>query len=416
MEQFSISTMTFGPYGVGYVNGATVLMPNVAPGDLIEAAITGKHRGHVAARAIRLVRPGPARREPPCIYLPRCGGCDWQQIAYPVQIKLKTELLASEFRRGIGVELDSRNLITPAPTEFGYRARVRLKTAPDGVIGYRELESHRFVAIESCLVAAGDVSAARELAQALGGRCDEIEVVGTGGPYVLIAWLRRTPKSREKAIARQVIAMDQRIAGVILLGGEARLIEGDVTLVVEPEPGCVLEAPADAFSQVNHLQNVRLVATVMELAHLERGAPVLDLFCGAGNFSLPAARRGAMVTGVDADALAVADARKNAERMQLGNAKFIAMAAEETARFLQRARYQPKVVILDPPRTGATELMKTVASLGARRVLYVSCDPPTLVRDLRMLADHGYRVGRVHGFDFFPNTHHIEAVAEMLLT
>jgi 23S rRNA (uracil1939-C5)-methyltransferase len=416
MEQFSISTMTFGPYGVGHVNGATVLTPNVAPGDLIEAEITGKHRDHAVARSTRLVRPGAARREPPCVYLPRCGGCDWQQIAYPAQIRLKAELLVSEFRRGLGVELDGRNLITPAPTEFGYRARVRLRTGPDGLIGYRPLESHRFVAIESCLVAAVEVSAARELARTLGGRCDEIEVVGAGTRHILIARLQRAPTAREAAIARQVIATDQRIAGVILLGGDARLIEGDVAVAVEPEPGCVLETAADTFSQINHRQNVKLVATVMELADLERGTPVLDLFCGVGNFSIPAARRGAVATGVDADILAVADARKNAERMRLSNAQFIAMAAEETARFLQRARYHPKVVILDPPRIGAADLMKTVASLSARRVLYVSCDPPTLVRDLRMLADHGYRVGRVHGFDLFPNTHHIEAVAEMLLT
>ena len=177
--------------------------------------------------------------------------------------------------------------------------------------------------------------------------------------------------------------------------------------------GCVIEAAADRFSQVNHPQNVKLVATVMEFARLARGTPLLDLFCGAGNFSLPAARRGALVTGVDADALAVADARANAARMQLREAQFVAMAAEETARFLRRARYRPEVVILDPPRGGAAELMNTVATLGARRVIYVSCDPPTLVRDLRKLADQGYRVARVRGFDFFPNTHHIEAVAEL---
>src|SRR5271163_372396 len=105
MEQFSISRMTFGPYGVGHLNGTRVLTPNVAPGDLIEAEITGQHRGHATARALRLLRLGPDRREPTCAYLPRCGGCDWQQIAYPAQIKLKAELLAAEFRRGLGVEL-----------------------------------------------------------------------------------------------------------------------------------------------------------------------------------------------------------------------------------------------------------------------------------------------------------------------
>ncbi len=416
MEQFTISTMTFGPCGVGHLDGATVLTPGVAPGDLIEAEITAPRRGHATGRLARVVRAGPERREPPCVYLPQCGGCDWQQIAYPAQIRLKAELLAAEFRRGLGVELATPELIEPAPEEFGYRARIRLSVGPDGRLGYRQLESHRLVAIERCLVAAGEVEVARELARALGGGCEEIELVAASRGHVLIAQLRRAPTAREVARAERVMAAESRIAGIILRCGAARAVAGDVTLTIEPEPGCAITAAADRFSQVNHPQNVKLVATVMEFAQLQAGTSLLDLFCGAGNFSLPAARRGAIVTGVDADALAVADARANALRMQLRDTQFIAMAAAETARFLQRARYRPAVVILDPPRTGAAALMETVATLGAPRVLYVSCDPPTLTRDLGKLVARGYRVARVRGFDFFPNTHHIEAVAELLLT
>ena len=172
--------------------------------------------------------------------------------------------------------------------------------------------------------------------------------------------------AREVALAERVMAAESRIAGIILRGGAARAVVGDVTLTVEPEPGCAITAAADRFSQVNHPQNVKLVATVMEFAQLQPGTSLLDLFCGAGNFSLPAARRGAVVTGVDADALAVADARANALRMQLHDTQFIATAAAETARFLQRARYRPAAVILDPPRTGAAALMDTVATLGRR--------------------------------------------------
>ena len=346
----------------------------------------------------------------------QCGGCDWQQIAYPAQIRLKAELFAAEFRRGLGVELETHELIAPAPAEFGYRARIRIRTGPGGKVGYRELESHRLVAITRCLVAAGDVGVARELARALGGGCDEIEVVVAAHGHVLIAQLRRAPTARAAAIAGQAMAADPRIAGVILYSGTARVVVGDVTLAVEPEPGCVLKAAADRFTQVNHPQNVKLVATVMEFARLERGTPLLDLFCGAGNFSIPAARRGAVVTGVDADALAVADARENAARMRLHEAQFIAMAAEETARFLQRARYRPAG---RDPRS-ATHWRGRADGDGR--------DARGAARDLRLLRSanldprprkagrHGYRVARVRGFDFFPNTHHIEAVAELLLT
>jgi 23S rRNA (uracil1939-C5)-methyltransferase len=142
----------------------------------------------------------------------------------------------------------------------------------------------------------------------------------------------------------------------------------------------------------------------------------LDLFCGAGNFSLPLARRGARVTGVDADTLAIAGAQRNAARMGLKDAQFIAMKAAETARFFDRARYRPDLVIVDPPRTGALELMESVARLRPRAVIYVSCDTTTLVRDLQKLCANGYEIHGVRGFDFFPNTHHAEVAVHALLT
>jgi 23S rRNA (uracil1939-C5)-methyltransferase len=140
-------------------------------------------------------------------------------------------------------------------------------------------------------------------------------------------------------------------------------------------------------------------------------ARVLDLFCGAGNFSLPAARRGAAVMGVDAEALAVAAAARNAARLDLERAEFAAMEAAELARFLLRARYRPEVVIMDPPRSGARELVEPLLRMRAARVIYVSCDVATLARDLRALCAGGYQIAAVRAFDFFPNTHHVEVVA-----
>jgi 23S rRNA (uracil1939-C5)-methyltransferase len=143
---------------------------------------------------------------------------------------------------------------------------------------------------------------------------------------------------------------------------------------------------------------------------------VLDLYCGAGNFSLPASRRGARVTGVDADAGAIAAASRNATRLNFRDAQFVAMKASATADFLHRARYRPEVIILDPPRTGAPDLMEPIIKLRAASVIYVSCDVTTLARDFRVLTAAGYKVNRVRGFDFFPNTHHVEIAVHALLT
>ena len=141
---------------------------------------------------------------------------------------------------------------------------------------------------------------------------------------------------------------------------------------------------------------------------------MLDLFCGAGNFSLPAARRGADVLGVDTDPVAVAAAARNAARLGFSSARFVAMEAAEMARFLRRAGYRPQVAILDPPRSGARELIALLRELHPACVIYISCNVSTLARDLRSLLGGGYKLDQVRALDFFPNTHHVEIAARAL--
>jgi len=407
--------MTFGPYAVGRLEGKTVMAPNAAPGDLIEMEIASERRDYAIGRVARIVREGADRRVAPCPYLPRCGGCDWQHIAYAAQVRLKGELIAAEFHRALGVELDPAGLIEPAPAEFGYRARIRLKVGDNGRLGFHELGGNSLVEIDRCLVAAPDLRMPTELARELGRRCAEIEVAAGERGEVLVAYMAKAPQPADTACARRLVAAGG-IAGIVLRGGGAREVIGDAWVSIEAEPGCVIEADADLFSQVNRAQNLKLVAAVMEMAGVAPERRVLDLFCGAGNFSLPAARRGAQVTGADADAPAIEAARRNASRMGLRDTRFIAMRAAETASFFARARYRPESVIIDPPRTGAAGLMEPIARLRPREVVYVSCDPPTLMRDLRILMKHGYRPERVRAFDFFPNTHHAEVAVRSLLT
>jgi 23S rRNA (uracil1939-C5)-methyltransferase len=416
MAEVEISAMTFGPYGVGRIDGKTVMVPNAAPGDRLEVELSGAHRDYAIGRIARILRGGPDRREPPCPFLPRCGGCDWQQLNYPAQVRVKAELVAAEFRHALKLELDPGDLVEPAPAEFGYRARIRLKIGANGALGFHELGSNSMVEIDRCMVAAAELKLPAALAKALGRRCKEIEVVAGDGRRILIAHLGKPPAAPEIAYAKRVLETGQGVAGIVLRAGKSREVIGDAKIGLEVEPGLAIEADADLFSQVNRAQNLKLVATVMGIAAPREGMNVLDLFCGTGNLSIPAARRGARVTGVDADALAVAAAAQNAARMQLRETQFVAMKAAETARFLERAHYRPDVIIMDPPRTGAYDLMEPLIRLRPSSVIYVSCDPSTLVRDLQFAIAGGYKVRRVRAFDFFPNTHHVEVVANVLLT
>ncbi|HUY38014.1 MAG TPA: class I SAM-dependent RNA methyltransferase [Candidatus Binataceae bacterium] len=417
MAEIEITTMTLGPYGVGHRDGKTVMVPNAAPGDRLEVAIRSERRDYSVGVIERVVAGGPQRRATPCPYLPRCGGCDWQQIEYPTQVRLKSELIARELGRALGVEIDPSSLVEPAPAEFGYRARIRLKVGRGGALGFHELGSNDLVAIEQCLVAEDGIAMPSVLARVLARDLSEIEAVAAGGDRtVLVGYLKKPAGTEQIERARHTLEADSRIGGIVLRAGGSRAILGDVEIESEIEPGVMLRAGADLFSQVNRAQNLRLVAEVMAMAAPAPGAKLLDLFCGAGNFSIPAARRGANVTGVDSDPPAAAAAARNAERMGLGEAQFAAMQAHELAAFLRLARFRPDVVILDPPRTGATALIEPIAKLGPARVVYVSCDAATLARDLRALAARGYKLSRVRAFDFFPNTHHAEIAANAVLT
>jgi 23S rRNA (uracil1939-C5)-methyltransferase len=416
MPEIEINTMTFGPYGVGRIDGKSVMVPHAAPGDLLEVALKSERRDYAIARIDRVIRPGANRREPPCRFLPRCGGCDWQHIEYSAQVALKAQLIAAEFRHVLGVDLDPEGLVEAAPAEFAYRSRTRFKTGAGGCVGFHEAGSNSIVEIDRCMVAAAPDRVPRALAAALGKRCSEIEVANDDHGELQIAHLAKAPGNAEVSRARDVMSRDGAIRGIVLRGGNERRVIGEAKISFDLEPGCTIEIDADLFSQVNRAQNVKLIATVASMAAVGEKTGVLDLFCGAGNFSLPLARRGARVTGVDADALAIAGAQQNAARMGLKDAQFIAMKASETARFFDRARYRPDVVIVDPPRTGALDLMGSVARLHPPAVIYVSCDTTTLVRDLQSLRANGYEIDRVRGFDFFPNTHHVEVAVHALLT
>ena len=415
--------MGLGPYGIARVDaalgrgGKVMMVPNSAPGDLAEIELVREHRDYCVGRLGEILSPGPARRAAPCPYLPRCGGCDWQQIDYPAQVRIKAELIAHELNRALDTAIDPRGLLLPAGNEFNYRSRLRLRVSPNLRLGFNELGSSRVVEIERCMVGLSELSIPHFLPAALGRGCKEVELVGDRAGLIAVANLKREPDRRVIDRTRQALRADGSLRGLIIRAGDWRLKLGEVLTSIEVEPGLELKLDADLFTQANPGQNRSLVACVMERAALVGGTRVLELFCGAGNFSLPAARRGADVTAFDSDPLAISAADANARRLGLNDRlRFSAIAASDTAQFLLRAGYRAQLLLLDPPRVGAAELMPSIVKLKPLRVIYVSCNVATLARDLKALRACGYQLNFVRAFDFFPNTHHAEVVAEAVLT
>src|SRR5438067_3082203 len=177
IQRVQATGMTLGRSALARIGGKVIILPAAVPGDILEIEIVADKRDYATGRIVRFVQPAPARRQPPCRYAARCGGCDWQQIEYDAQVRLKAELIAADFQHSLGIELDPRAVVEPAPSEFGYRSRVRLKTGRGGEIGFHEANSRSLVPVEECLVAAPAVSAAAGLARLLHRTCSEIEVV-----------------------------------------------------------------------------------------------------------------------------------------------------------------------------------------------------------------------------------------------
>jgi len=413
----AIERLTYGPDALAHHEGRVVFAPLAAPGDLVRARIVERHRGFLRAELADVVRPGPDRVEPRCPIFGRCGGCQWQHVAVAAQRAAKRGLVAEQLARLGGLhDVDVRPTRASADV-WGYRSRITL-VADGRRLGFRRARSHDLVEIDDCTIAdpvlVSHLDVARAWASTVRGAPLRVTLAAAPGGVVLAATLRTRPTAVDGAATERLLASSSSVRGAVLTGGAERLVVGDPNLRVPVEPDLVLEVPADAFTQVNPTANLLVVTTVLELGEFRAGERVLDLYCGAGNFSLPLARRGAEVTGVERSAVAVAAARANADRLGLGSVRF---TRDAVAAVLERLPPAPfDAAVLDPPRGGAADVAGALAARRAARILYVSCDPATLARDARTLVAGGYRLGRVQPLDVFPQTYHIETVAEFVLT
>ena len=408
----SIERLTFGPDALARLDGRIVFVAGAAPGDRVLAELTRVHRGVLRARVAQVVTPGPSRVEPRCPWIDRCGGCPWQHIAAAAQQEAKRAVVAEQIARLGGLRDVAVAPTLAAPDPWRYRSRITLATAGRR-LGYHGRGSHRLVAIDDCLIAEPILvthlpvarqwlaelrTVPRRVTLAVGHR--GVVIHGHGGP---------APSDDDDQTSARLLARSPTVQGVILSGGGQRHVVGDPMLHVPLEAGCELVVPADAFTQVHPAANRLVVRTVLELSALAAGDRALDLYCGAGNFALPLARRGVSVTGIERSAIATAAASANARRLGVS----FAVVTGDVATVLATLPRAPlDCVVLDPPRGGAADAVPMLAAHRPSRIVYVSCDPATFARDARHLVALGWRLGRVQPIDVFPHTHHVEIVAE----
>ena len=414
--------MVYGGKGMGRVEGKVVFVPFTVPGEMVLAEVEVEKKNYAEAALKKVERSSPRRVAPFCPLYGDCGGCQYQHFAYDEQLRLKEEAARDTLSRLTRSGSFEFLPIIPSPQDRGYRIRAQFKAGEKGgrrFLGFHAWRTHRVVEVAQCpllhplanRILAGLNAYLRERADPpLKGA--DLQVSPEEGLGVVIL---QTEGSWDSG---KVEKMGRGVEGLkgIAWGEKEKNSWGVVTLFYDsPEVGgrkLRLRIRGDSFVQVNPRQNENLVRKVVDWAGLTGREKVLDLFCGSGNLTLPLALAAKRIWGIDHDRQAVDLARENARGNDFLNCTFLAGPAEERIERVKEETAAVDLVVLDPPRVGAHGVLEPLASLRPRKILYVSCEPPTLARDLARLGSLGYNVERIQPLDMFPQTYHIEVIAE----
>ena len=423
-----IEKIVYGGMGMGHSDGKVVFVPFTAPGDRVAAAILKEKKNYLEGRLQTIERPSARRVQPFCRVFGCCGGCQLQHLGYADQISAKEENLRDSLHRLLQKSHFEILPTIPAPQDRGYRIRAQLKTAfgrDRTILGFYGFKSHRAVGIRECpLLHPLADEILREMDGELQGLKEGIPLWEVGifvSPDEDRGIVHLTGDGPKVLKMAERLSQKSRLMKGVKLKGRKTASWGDLRLRF-CVPGLASESPirvqiqTESFFQVNPFQNENLVRKIGEWALLSGVEKVVDFFCGAGNLTLPLAQKAGRIWGIDSDETAIATAKENAAQNGLKNCVFQAEKAERGGAKILTETNQIDLAILDPPRAGARGVLEGLAALGPRKILYVSCEPPTLGRDLVRLGELGYKVTRIQPVDMFPQTYHLEVIAELVNT
>ena len=405
--------------------GQVLMSGFILPGERVQLRELRQKSGYIEAELAELFTPSPERIAPRCPFYGECGGCDLQHGSYAEQLRVKQAIVAETMQRA-HLSLADGNIakVLPSPQQWAYRHRLRLKISPDGRLGFFKKRSNDFVAINSCLTAADEINTAlAELAAA----------------DVLSKFFAIYPE-----LELHCSPVDRRITLVLLLKGKQRLpaavihelaacasidqigcankkgfqhfysrsgpAEPLMQQIALAGSNCTLSWSGSCFSQVNPAQNEQLIQLVLQFAGNLQRKNVVDLYCGMGNFSLPLALAGAKLFGIEGNSESLRWAKRNTEAAGV-TARFQVADVHAALQQMLKEQRRADIILLDPPRAGIGKTAALLPELRPEKIIYISCDPVTLARDLAMLCGKGFQLTALQPLDMFPQTSHIETVA-----
>ena len=421
--------------GIVRLDGAVVFVPHCVRGETIDLRITKVMKTAAAGEVVRVHEPSPERVSPACPYFGKCGGCDFQHLSYEEELRAKRQRVQDALSRIGGSDVPVEEILG-AKDPFHYRNKSQYPVGADGTIGFFRARSHEVVKIDRCLIQS---ELSDKTAEAVGKWMKEYHISAyderTGKGLLRHIYVRVNQKGeslcclvvngkqlpREAELAAYVCSAVPKTVGVVLnsntkrgnvvLGEKYRTIYGK-NFLMDTLCGLEFKLSVPSFYQVNRDQAEVLYGKALEFAGLTGEETVLDLYCGTGTITLCLAQKAKRAIGAEIVAPAVADAKENAKRNGIENVEFFCGDAAEVAAKMEREGLRPDVITVDPPRKGlAPEVIGSIAAMAPRRVVYISCDPATLGRDVKLFADVGYALKRAAAVDLFSRTRHVESVA-----
>lgn len=394
-----ITEVAYPGRGVARHNGCVIFTAGVLPGERVRVRFTHAAKNFSEAELVAVLEPSPHRVEPSCRYAGACQGCCYQHVDYAEELRIKQMQFSSLLQR-LGKIKDLSVILepTPCPAPLGYRNKVGFHvvgTGPDRRIGYFAADNESIMDIESCPLAVPEINA-----KYASLRNDRTFLDSIAGNFTInmrytehdsvVYWTARLPVS-------------ERVNS-----------EEDIPWLTEGTAIGPVRVPRDSFFQVNRAVADMLVDAVSALIRDIKPANVIDLYCGVGVFALAAAKAGvATVSGIDCDPLGILAAKTNAESMHLGNVTFSAQSAVKSIKHaLRAANTDNTTLILDPPRRGVEKtVVEAIANFKPANVIYISCAPDTLSRDIAFITAGGYTLKSARIFDMFPRTPYFESLS-----
>jgi 23S rRNA (uracil1939-C5)-methyltransferase len=400
-----IEKLLHGGHGLAHFGSIACFVNDVIPGETVQARIEAIKKHYLTASLQTICKPSPHRREPLCNLFSECGGCQLQHIDYSMQLDCKALIIKECFERITGFHNPPLAPVCPAPAPFYYRSKASFKihdsTTP--CIGYYRRGIHCIIPVRKCPLLVPPLNQALKHCWSLFAKDNnplrhfsELNVLCTHATGEVLVSLY----------------CDSVLKSCLLLKNGAALVPADNYSAKEIIMGMSFKRRPITFYQVNASQNIHMIQLVINLLQPLKGKKILDLFCGCGNFSLFCAREGAQVLGIDSNKHAIDEALDNAKANNIPGCVYIQGSADDVDKHCGGDDFD--AMVLNPPRHGCThKTLAMIARLNPSIIIYVSCNPATLARDVKQILAYGYSIDMIQPFDMFPQTFHVETVVKL---